>query len=908
MSTYFDKTGLSVSDGGDAVDSDINNFVDETDAAFDQVQQDMLAAIDSSEKWAETDPYVPVEPGKYSSKHYAQIGENWAVGTPTDNTGAPTGDQSSKKEAEDSAASAVLSSGYANDSNTSRGQAEDQADRSESEADKAQEAADLSYQWSLDAQSVVTQDLTSINKVIDSTPNIVDVFIYDTYTDSDGGNWRKRCDARSWYNEPLGTSTRGLTKEFPALALVVAEVTRVTIYDATDPNIPMWMVFNGGSNSFIYSDTGRFLSAVSMLNGVLVTSNSGVGELITIDFIKEEARSYTTTAAGRYSPTDSSLVNRNSLPIYGISLADSIGLADRVVYDVDMVVSASTPVDQTTGIRVPTIVAGTGTGVSVVDDGPAGSGSVVNIDFSSLVRSVSFNPDGRLFVVSDDRYISSGYPLPTSDVAGGTWRDAYYDATTTPATLSNVATSAVCSAGAHDIGLTLLKENPMSPTDGMVGYLTPDYFSGWMQGDIKIATLADTVEGALGDGTERVTNGTFTEGFGGTEGWTATNGALISASAGVFTVKSKPTGGYGNGGQGINVVEGKTYEVSVDYVGGVDGKLLIGTLSETHSVPGTYKYTFIANGSFISLTLQNDDVTPSETASWANVSVKEIHVLDRSVNGNPLEVVGSIDRVRAGVNTDLVVYEGFSVSDYIEGTNVLYADTLYLYGWEYDGTSWNLKSGIASTLPMDGVTVVGTTLKIEGTYPKALIRLTSDTPSAEQLQYIYEQERMLFEDYTEFILPTDSVDALSCDNRTGKLAVLCGGIGSVYTGLTRPLPLNPTDDDNVLHPITSPGVSIAIHKGTTVTADSGMAFLWKDAFNLREELEKSEMWCRDLPMPYISAGAAQTVIQVPLGYEPVQVFDAGILGTFTTTTDGFYKFANIPSSTGDVTVMIMRGI
>jgi hypothetical protein len=51
----------------------------------------------------------------------------------------------------------------------------------------------------------------------------VDVFVYDTRKDSDGGAWRKRTQGTSWYNEPLNTSTRGSRKEFPAVAVIVAE-------------------------------------------------------------------------------------------------------------------------------------------------------------------------------------------------------------------------------------------------------------------------------------------------------------------------------------------------------------------------------------------------------------------------------------------------------------------------------------------------------------------------------------------------------------------------------------------------------------------------------------------------------------------------------------------------------------
>jgi len=110
MGTYFDPTGLSVTDGETAKASDVNAFLTETDAAFDVAEQDIAALSGRGEAWAENDPYDPVTIGKYSAKHWATLAEDWAIGTPTDNDGVPTGDQSAKKEAEDAAAAALAAS------------------------------------------------------------------------------------------------------------------------------------------------------------------------------------------------------------------------------------------------------------------------------------------------------------------------------------------------------------------------------------------------------------------------------------------------------------------------------------------------------------------------------------------------------------------------------------------------------------------------------------------------------------------------------------------------------------------------------------------------------------------------------------------------------------------------------
>ena len=48
-----------------------------------------------------------------------------------------------------------------------------------------------------------------------------DIFVYDTSKDSDGGAWRKRTTNTSWYNETLGTATRGTRQEFPSVAVIV---------------------------------------------------------------------------------------------------------------------------------------------------------------------------------------------------------------------------------------------------------------------------------------------------------------------------------------------------------------------------------------------------------------------------------------------------------------------------------------------------------------------------------------------------------------------------------------------------------------------------------------------------------------------------------------------------------------
>ena len=78
-----------------------------------------------------------------------------------------------------------------------------------------------------------------LDKILLTSANIVDVFIYDTRLDSDGGAWRNTATTQSWYTETLGTATRGVKRKFPQVALIVAETAKVTIYDATETGCPM---------------------------------------------------------------------------------------------------------------------------------------------------------------------------------------------------------------------------------------------------------------------------------------------------------------------------------------------------------------------------------------------------------------------------------------------------------------------------------------------------------------------------------------------------------------------------------------------------------------------------------------------------------------------------------------------
>ena len=235
--------------------------------------------------------------------------------------------------------------------------------------------------------TVKSLDYAAIDSTISDTA--VDVFIYDTSKDSDGGSWRKRTQHTSWYNETLGTSSRGSRKEFPAVAVIVAETTKITIYDGDDPDLPMWMVFtwSGTGNSALGYDN-RAKSAVTMSNGQLVTCGDPDGVHIA-RFVYDDVVRYTHTG---YFRTTDAIAERTGVPHVTINTTDV--LVASTCNDVAMTVLPNAPIDETTGLPVPTIAVATDDGVSVIKD----DGTVVDHIDSAGGEStqVTFTQDGKL--------------------------------------------------------------------------------------------------------------------------------------------------------------------------------------------------------------------------------------------------------------------------------------------------------------------------------------------------------------------------------------------------------------------------------------------------------------------------------------------------------------------------------
>lgn len=192
----------------------------------------------------------------------------------------------------------------------------------------------------------------------------VDVFVYDTSRDSDGGAWRHRTQHTSWYNETLNTATRGSRREFPAVAVIVAESNKVTIYDGDDPSLPMWMVFNQGSGQHLGGTSLVLTALVATNGGIYVTYKSGSDGYHQLNFLKDASFFHNTNGvAVRSLP----ILNRNEENASAV--INTNGVLNAAHNDVAMTVLPNAPIDAATGLPVPTIACLVGESEVTMADG-----------------------------------------------------------------------------------------------------------------------------------------------------------------------------------------------------------------------------------------------------------------------------------------------------------------------------------------------------------------------------------------------------------------------------------------------------------------------------------------------------------------------------------------------------------
>jgi hypothetical protein len=547
-------------------------------------------------------------------------------------------------------------------------------------------------------------DLSALAATISDTA--VDIFVYDTRKDSDGGAWRKRTQGTSWYNETLNTATRGSRKEFPSVAVIVVHqltsTGKVTIYDGDDPDMPMWMVLNGSSHALdlIPSFSTTSLSCVSALNGIVMVGN-GTYDIDSVNFVEDAGYKWSNSSKGKYN---GNIEQRADGLAFGGNYGS--GIVDRAVNDVAMTVLPNAPIDAATGLPVPTIAVATDGGVSVIkDDGAVVSSSHA---FGSSIR-ISITSDGLLYATHNgptsgqalevidllslkrlNNLDGNNAPFHGTNTIGGQHR--YYGFGTNLNTTSHnmpfllpkwgeTAAHAVTkdhfalggdgnnfgisNSGEHK-SLIRIAEEPSNPANGMVNLTNTSYNTGWMNGDIKLATLSDTddtdvtgsdlVGSATLYATARVSGQTYTAGSStvGIDDDEATPDGYVALALGGLTSGKVYT---------VTMVADQAYSpsstaytnfVDVDNVGKTIDSSLQGTTTTqtvTFTAGTTNRVFFYSNYSGGTLTY-----------TWTLRLAEE----DRSVNGNGLQVFGTVTKTPVATGADLVAYSGFGTSAYLQ--------------------------------------------------------------------------------------------------------------------------------------------------------------------------------------------------------------------------------------------------
>ena len=500
-----------------------------------------------------------------------------------------------------------------------------------------------------------------------------DVFVYDTSKDSDGGAWRNRTQNTSWYNEALNTSTRGANKKFPSVAVIVAEDDVVTIYDGDAPDMPMWMVFSAGSYTFM-APTTRQTTCVAMLNGILcIGRRLSAGFLAYTSFVDDTARAYSGNV-NEYRDWLKPISDRNTTTALEKSNS-AYAIVNDQINDVAMTVLPNAPIDADTGLPVPTIAVATDGGTSIIkDDGTVGTltafSPVTGVTINSTTLALYSNSSSTGYLAVGSSTVATG----SAEYSAG-WRTnwSYEDnISSTPtallgetATFGALGTSNEIHAAGND-GYNIFLPS-VGETQDAIAYITPDYNTGYMVGDIKLATLSDT-DTTNAVGTELVTNGDFAtdSDWNKGTGWTISGGKANHAQA----------SGGGELYQEFSIVAGNTYVMS--FTLDTTGDTLLSNISiGFRTTGGSYLASIVHSSIDANTAGQKFAITYTATSSITvrariyaddSVSIDDWSVRlaeeDRSVNGNGLQVFGTVTKSAVATGADLVAYSGFNGNNY----------------------------------------------------------------------------------------------------------------------------------------------------------------------------------------------------------------------------------------------------
>ncbi len=317
-------------------------------------------------------------------------------------------------------------------------------------------------------------DLSAIDATLTGTA--VDVSVYDTSRDSDGGAWRKRVQG-----------------DVPAVIVLQLEAAQLVAFDADQTTPSAWRTWDLSSYT---------VSSVTAGEGrVWIGATAGLIELDMLTVNTEVPLAYSTATA-------SAIVN-------------------NAVNDVAMTVLPDAPVDSATGLPVPTIAVATDGGVSVIRD----DGTVVDSSKGTAATDATMDGGTLRVAFSDGDALAYDIASITADGFTGT----ALDAATTPALLGAPSSLALDALGSAS-GMSLLAgaDDMVAYTTSTynTGWMNGDIKGAFLSDTDPI----DLVGGELvtnGDASGGLTGWTDTSGGGGSAAVSGGVFELTSVAAGV---------------------------------------------------------------------------------------------------------------------------------------------------------------------------------------------------------------------------------------------------------------------------------------------------------------------------------------------------------------------------------------
>ena len=558
------------------------------------------------------------------------------------------------------------------------------------------------------ATATALADVTGLNATIAAlsggahrvvnAADVVDVFVYDTRQDSDGGRWRDRCARCSWHREPLNTAVRGASRPFPQIALLVARPSSLAIHDLDDPACPMWMVVEAVPGGPL--DPANAITAVCALNGLVLIATAPTTGLVHADFIADRIVGRRTDTTG-YALAPIAGRNSGHGDIAGHWAA---GLASGHVGAVAARVLPGTLTDPDRGLPMPTIDAFTAAGASRLHAG----GGVTDRAASpgDAHASGDILADGATATVNVTGAAIELYAAHKSWVDGAA-PDIALSASSAPALLAEPGADDSVGCRGRNMaigqaaGLNILMRAD-DPALSMVCHVTHTYATGYQAGDIRLALAESAADTSDLVGTLHADD--FASGI--PAAWQTEHAAIATVSGQLEVTAGVP---YGSAYREYPVVAGKPVRITGRARCGTapryairvhDGRFADPIVKHIFGAQPTlapFSHTFVPSGTTVTVQVQVEDPVAG-TSVLADDIVVEGGGIDRSAADNAPIIVGTVKREPVADGADIAAHTGFSASNYLEWPASAGFDfgagDFALYGWLKAGASGTLRTVI----------------------------------------------------------------------------------------------------------------------------------------------------------------------------------------------------------------------